>query len=191
VVVLLRREASSVALTGVLSRTDETGEYLRFRYSVVKVWELPCEPFMTGPLGTLALALLTDEAQPHLPNLIQRIDSRAQQETQSSQEASEIITACSLLLGLRYDKDDISRLFRGVRGMRESSTYQAILEEGQEQGVRNGIRRVIRVDAIERFGEPSSDQDTLLKSFTDLDHLERIRKRIFQATGWDDLLQTK
>src|SRR5712691_5118076 len=37
-------------------------------------------------------------------------------------------------LGLRYPRDLTAELLRGVRAMKESVTYQAILEEGREEG---------------------------------------------------------
>ena len=65
----------------MLERRGDDGRLLHaFHYTPVLLWEQPCEPLMQGPLGTLPLALLTDEAQPALPNLIARIDQRLQQE---------------------------------------------------------------------------------------------------------------
>src|SRR5262249_920645 len=49
VVVLLRPEADSPQLTGVYERGFPDEEpYLRFRYQVVRVWQLPPELLLTG-----------------------------------------------------------------------------------------------------------------------------------------------
>jgi hypothetical protein len=53
VVVLLRRQAQASNLTGAweLCFPDEQIPYDAFRYRVVRVWELPVEPLLTGALG--------------------------------------------------------------------------------------------------------------------------------------------
>jgi hypothetical protein len=141
VVVLLRREAYSSDLTGELSESDEKGQMLWFRFHVIKLWEQPLEAFLHGPLGTLPLAVLTDEAKPQLPKLIAQIDHRIQTESSSKKIAEELINGCALLMGLRYNQDEISKLFRGVKGMRESAYYQMILAEGREEGIDEGVGR--------------------------------------------------
>src|SRR5687767_11050528 len=62
-VVLLRRQADSSHLTGEVAR-QFAGEppYRTFRYQVVRVWQLPVETLLTGGLGTVPLAPLSDGA---------------------------------------------------------------------------------------------------------------------------------
>src|SRR5260370_15948761 len=48
--------------------------------------------------------------------------------------AEDIWSAAFILLGLRYSRELARHLLRGVRSMKESVTYQAILEEGEEKG---------------------------------------------------------
>jgi hypothetical protein len=64
VLLLLRREANASNLTGVLEviGLDAAAPYLTFRYQVVRLWEEPLEPLLSGGLGPLPLAVLTDEA---------------------------------------------------------------------------------------------------------------------------------
>lgn len=75
---LLRPEADSPEVTGILTRRDEAGEYLRFRYRTIRLWQLPSDPLMNGPPGLIPLALLTDDAGHHLPELLRRVDERLQ-----------------------------------------------------------------------------------------------------------------
>jgi hypothetical protein len=54
---LLRPEADSPQLSGVYERGfPGEGPYLSFRYQVLRVWQLPPEPLLTGGLALLPLA---------------------------------------------------------------------------------------------------------------------------------------
>ena len=46
-------------------------------------------------------------------------------------EANLLWTATTILMGMKYSKEFAASLLRGVRGMKESVTYQAIVEEGR------------------------------------------------------------
>lgn len=63
VAVLLRPEADGPAMTGIVHRRCPPDfQYLDFRYDVVRIWRLPLEPLLSAGLGTLPLALLSDES---------------------------------------------------------------------------------------------------------------------------------
>jgi predicted transposase YdaD len=47
-------------------------------------------------------------------------------------------TSGLLLLGMRYLWDVIQRAYMGVHAMKESTSYQAILAEGREDGLKIG-----------------------------------------------------
>src|SRR5947209_6604922 len=70
-------------LTGILELRfpDESTPYDVFRYQVVRVWELSLERLLTGDLGLLPLAPLTDEAAAQLPAVVGRIEDRLRRET--------------------------------------------------------------------------------------------------------------
>ena len=57
---------------------------------------------------------------------MRRMAARLEQET-PARDAGELWVATYTLLGLRYTRDEAAQLLRGVRNMRESVTYQAIL----------------------------------------------------------------
>src|SRR5437773_7375334 len=65
------------------------------------------------------------------------------------QQAKMIWASAYILLGLRYSPALAAQLFRGVVSMKESSTYQAILEEGRTEGRSEGAvaeaRKLLRV----------------------------------------------
>jgi hypothetical protein len=109
---LLRREANSPALTGhyQLSFPGEA-PYRTFTYQVVRLWEQPLPSFLEAGLGVLPLAPLTDEASTKLPDVIHRMDERLQQEA-SPEEAGNLWTVTDVLLGLRYARNMIDPLMQ-------------------------------------------------------------------------------
>jgi hypothetical protein len=107
VVLLLRPEANAPAVNGELVRNGVRGEYLRFRYTAIRLWELPGDELFKGTIGILPLALLTNDAQPQLTRLIATADQRIETELGTSPEAELVRTACLFLLGLRYDKETL------------------------------------------------------------------------------------
>lgn len=184
VLILPRREGNASTLTGHLQRQLPDGtNYLDFRYSVVRLWELPAGPLLNGPLGTSPLAALTDEAEPQLPTVVARINERFRTEL-PEERAARAEAAILVLLGLRYNNDDIERLFQGVEGMEESSTYQAIIRKGQVRGVRQSIK----IAGEAAFGPIPPEAESALMTIDDPDRLVRITTRLRTADNWDDLL---
>jgi predicted transposase YdaD len=189
VVLLLRREANASTITGMLQRRLTNGRlYHEFRYDFVRLWELSAEEFLAGPLGTLPLAALTDAAAAMLPAVFNRIDDGFGHEAGAA--AGTLRAALYVLLGLRYDRQQIDQLYRGVRGMEESVTYQAIVEKGSARGRRELALRIIRRLGREKLGAPDAAAESALAAIDDPDRLERIADRILEAADWADLLAT-
>ena len=69
--------------------------------------------------------------------------------------------------------------------MRESSTYQLILEEGAVAEAHEMLLKQGRV----RFGTPTAEQANRLKGVEDLDRLRRLAVRLLKVTSWDALLR--
>lgn len=187
VALLLRREAQAKALTGQLIRRYFSGEiYHDFRYTVIRVWELPAEVFLQSGIGTLPLALLTDDAEAKLSSLVSRIEARLQSEKADQQTTSTIWTAIYLLLGLRYDKDTIAQLLRGVQAMEESVTYQEILLKGKQKGLAEGRHEgyieASKDDVLslltERFGVIPEPLEQQIRSATDAERLKAALRQI-------------
>jgi hypothetical protein len=70
--------------------------------------------------------------------------------------------------------------------MHESDTYLAILDEGQEKG----IREIILVQGEDRFGPPDQAVITSLNAVTDLHRLKRMARQTPRATSWQEILDT-
>jgi predicted transposase YdaD len=197
--VLLRREADSPQLTGVYERGFPGEElYLTFRYQVVRVWRLPPEPLLTGGLALLPLALVSAVTESELPGIIQRMGRRLNAR-RGRRQAQVIWAAAYILLGLRYTPALASQIFRGVVSMKESSTYQAIVEEGRVEGIAQGMakglangavaeaKKVLRLLGDEAFGTPDSATAAAIEQLDNLVRLEDLLRRVRTAASWREL----
>lgn len=188
IVLLLRSRADGPAMTGRLQRTDSSGAtYLDFRYHIVRVWQLSADLLLSGGLGTLPLALLADDSTSRLSDVVHAIDQRLAAEADSGKAAS-LLTATYILMGLRYSKEVAARLLQGVRSMRESETYQAILDEGKAEGKIEGAREALLIIAGRHLGPPGPGALQQLESIRDYARLKRMTERSMDASDWADLL---
>jgi hypothetical protein len=110
----------------------------------------------------------------------QRLDVEATPTTRA-----ELWTATKVLLGLRYEAEFIEQLLQGVRAMKESTTYQAIVKEGRFQEVREDIRLLGERKFRSRL--PPHVQ-TALEGIRDLQQLKHVLERILDVESWDELL---
>jgi hypothetical protein len=99
-------------------------------------------------------------------------------------QLSLIWGAAYILSGLRYSPALTAQLFRGVMSMRESSTYQAILEEGQVAEA----RKVLRLLGDKAFGPPDAATASQIDQLGDLARLEEVLQRVRGAASWQELL---
>jgi hypothetical protein len=73
-----------------------------------------------------------------------------------------------------------------VGAVRESPTYQLILEEGQVVALQGILLRQGRI----RFGPASEVIAAACKCISDVGRLERMTERVLTASGWQELLAT-
>jgi predicted transposase YdaD len=171
---------------------------LDFRFQVIRLWQRPVEELLAGGLGVLPLAPLgrlpTGTRPPAgLAGVVERLVERVTQEA-APDDAPELLNAAYILLGLRVPKSVGTVLFRRVRAMRESSTYQAILDEGREEGREEGAlreaRKLLLRQGHRKFGAPEPAVEATVQAITDLDRLERMCDRLLDVMTWQDLLAT-
>lgn len=192
VVILLRPEANARALTGTLLHHGADGvEYLRFRYDVIRVWELSADQLLSSGLGTAPLGLLTDDAESRLPELVQQFTDRVLREVPPGELQNRLLSASYILLGLRYDVEVYGPLFDGVQNMRESSGYQAILNEGRAEGETLGEIKGVRLSLVtlleSRFGSvPKAIQDRI-QAASDLAKLRAALTQVLAIARPEDL----
>jgi len=153
---------------------------------VVRVWQLPVENLLRGGLGTLPLAPIGEVEAATLPTVVERMAARLADEATPA-EAATLWSTSYLLRGLRYPAELATQLLRGVRNMRESTTYQAIIAEGRAEGIER-MREALFVLGSKRFGEPDPATRAAISAMNDLDSLTRLVERVMDVETWADLL---
>jgi len=199
VIIYLRKEACPSNHTGSLRLCGLGGEeMIHFRYQQVKIWECDVRDLLARP-GTMALAPLARVDQADVARLIEEIEYRIAPLPPELQGV--IYTATYALGGLRYDRAFLDMVMRKVDLMKESVTYQAILDEGarlgkiegEREGERNGIdkglHQAILTYATARFGEADSATLDMLNAIHDQARLKRMLANV-SARSWADLLST-
>jgi len=189
-VILLAPGSDSPQLTGRLECSFPDEEpYLTFRYQVIRVWQLQPEPLLSGSVSLLPLAPICDVTASELPGIIKEMEKRLT----GRRQAEVVWSATYILLGLRHSRAIATELLRGVRSMKESTTYQAILEEGRSEGRSEGAvteaRKLLRLLGDDAFGVPDARTAAQIERLNDLERLELLLKRARSATSWKDLLR--
>jgi predicted transposase YdaD len=188
-VVILRTEAHGPELSGQFEHPGPSGETtVRFNYTTVRLWERPAEELLAGGLGIAPLAPLADMASTSLPTVLDRLDVRFEREAPTPSDTDELWAATLLLMGVRYTREQIRGLSERVQRMRESVTYQMIVEEGIERGEVSGMRRLIVDLGTEKFGPPDALTIARLDRVASLERLRQLGRAILHADSWDDLL---
>ena len=146
---------------------------------------------MTGGLALLPLAAISAVTEAELPAIIQRVEQRL--DGRRARRMAQVVWGAAFILpGLRYSPALAAQLFRGVVSMKESSTYQAILQEGRAEGERLGAvaeaRKLLRVFGDKQFGPPDARTARTIERIEDLPRLEELCARLQKAESWQELL---
>ncbi|MBE9033410.1 Rpn family recombination-promoting nuclease/putative transposase, partial [filamentous cyanobacterium LEGE 11480] len=104
-------------------------------YRVIRIWEVPIAQLMQYS-GLLPFAAL---GQTDNPEQVLRDSVQAMSQLPASNQQHEVLGAAYLLSGLVLDQAMIGKIIRRDV-MRESVTYQAVLDEGREEGLQLGIK---------------------------------------------------
>ena len=194
VLILLRPKAFASDQTGTYRREGvKKNKIVEFWYHVEKVWERSVEYWFQCGSALAPLALLTDEADRRLEDALDGYRSLLRGENLEGGLTERLLGSSYVLCGLRYDKTRIQNLFRRLDMlMEESTTYQAILEEGREKGLSQGRHQSLRETLVrlgtKRFGPPSLAIHDEIHAIRDADRLEQLIDRIFESVSWNELL---
>jgi hypothetical protein len=182
--VLLHRGADSPKVTGMYERGFSSEPFdVALRNRVVRVWEVPAEEWLSGGLGLVPLAPLGDVRSEELPAVIARMKQRLDLAAPPHVRA-ELWSATYILMGVRYERAVIQSPLQGVIAMKESVTYQAILEEGEA----GEARRILQLLGRDQFGKPAANVQAALDAVADVKRLEELALRVKHATSWQELL---
>jgi hypothetical protein len=91
-------------------------------------------------------------------------------------------------MGLRYPPELTQQLLRGVRDMKESSTYQEIVKEGIPIGEVREARAMLLRMGTKRFGPPTARIRRRIETITSVERLEQLAERLLDVTSWQELL---
>ncbi len=195
VAILLRPAADLASLTGRLAY-QEGGGRVEFDYEVVRLWQQPLDPFLTGGLALLPLAPLSQlpadvPLQDALRGVIHRVDDRLAAEAPHDR-AVKLMTAAFVLTGLRLRGPALDEIFRGVKIMHESAAFDLYEEKGWERGRQDGrleeVHRLLLRQGSKRFGAPNTETEAALGAIRDIDHLERLADAVLTASSWQEFL---
>ena len=149
---------------------------------------------LEGALGTLPLAPLGATTPDALPRVLSAMDRRFAEEAPLA-EANRLRVITYTLLGLRFSPDAADHLMPGIRNMRDSSTYMAIVEEGLVRGRAEGrveeARELLLTLGEQRFGAPDERIRATLAAISDHDRLHALVTRVLHAASWDELLASR
>src|SRR5262249_38796071 len=116
------------------------------------------------------------------------------------ERARELWAATYLLLGLRYAPEMADVLLQGVVTMEESTTYQAILARGRDQGRAEGLaegraeglvlgaRRALLHLGQRNLGPVDKATRDALEAINDVQDLDQLLDRLNEVSSWSELL---
>ena len=165
-----------------------------YQYELMRIWERPAEQLLNADIGALPLAVLGQlpagvELEAGLSGVIGQVIDRVQREA-APEQLRRLLTSAYLLTGLRVPRETARHLFQGVRGMQDSDTYLAIIDEGRELGHIEEARKMILQFGKKSLGIPGEDIRATLAGIADLDRLEYLAERISEVKSWQELLAT-
>lgn len=179
---LFRRQAAA-GVTGRVHAGTGDGWLLDFRYTVVRLYNLPVELILAGPIGTIGLAAVSDIPPRESGRVAGQIRDRLVRDLPLA-EAREMAEVLRVFAGLRPGRTFLETLMTTVADLYEASTsYRETVDRSRAEGERALLLRVGEA----RFGPPPTAVAARVAGATS-DDLARLAARLLFAGGWDELL---
>ena len=192
VVLLLRPQADSPGMTGFFEVTPPFGPPTSFGYRVVRLWQIPLEHLLEGPVVWLPFAPVVAKPE-QLSDVLSTV--RGKLSNLPTEEKTKLWAAIYLMLGLQYQKEFINTLMGQVMWLEDSSTYQYLIQRGKLEGNREGKREEVQNLLFrigkKKYGPPGPAVVAKVDAEQDLERLESMFERVLDANSWDDLLAGK
>ncbi|MCJ2544612.1 DUF4351 domain-containing protein [Thermostichus vulcanus] len=192
IVLFLRQTQSTWAHLDRLA-TDTT----LHRYRVVRIWEEPAKALLRDP-GLWPLAILAGAKEPEA--LLRQVAEEIQR-WPNPQERANLAAYTYLLGGLRFEKELLQQLLR-EEVMRESVTYQALVEESERRGIQQGLTQGIQQGLTQgiqqgeaeltlrllrrKLGSLPEELETQIRSLP-VEHLEELSEALLEFETLADL----
>lgn len=189
VVVLLAPRAEANAITGRYAVAPPVGPAWEFAYLVVRVWELPPDRCLNGPLALAPFAPVADvppaDVPPaDVPGVLLRVAARVRNEIDTA-SGEKLLTAIGLLLQLRYGAMATEDLMKNIPNLRDYAAFRVFVREGRVEGLRDVVLRQGR----KKFGPPTPEQEAEVAALTDESRLEALSEKLLDVSTWAELLK--
>ena len=159
------------------------GRAWEFRYTVIKIWEIPVAELLQGPPAVLPLATIAAQPDSEVLATLRTAADRLFHEVEPS-VSGRLLVAIGFLLKLRFGEMISQEILKNYPDIRES-LFKPIIEETEVNGLRKTLLRM----GTKKFGEITSQHQTALNAVTDIARLERLTEKILDASSWDELLR--
>ncbi len=219
ILILLRPKADRADLNGqIVWDHSECPGYLQFSYRVIRLYEIPVDRLLEGPLECLSLCLLANVPDGEHLATLEKMRARLETET-TPQKMAEVLGHAVCLLGLSEDESLIQTLCREIAGMidlRDSKTVQDFINEGLARGRVEGLaegrteglaegrteglvegRTEGQLSSLKttlldlgttRFGAPEASARHAIDECLVADRLRGAVQAVLTATSWDELV---
>jgi predicted transposase YdaD len=173
VIIFLRRDTSPK----VYEDSFQVGNTIH-RYRIIRIWECEAQPLLEI-LELLPLAVLAKSEQPEilLCQVAERVDK-----IENKRQKSNIAACVELLAGINYS-EELIKMYLHDDILKESVTYQRIINEGFEKGEISLLSRQLK----KRFGEISEKLQARIKLLS-LEQLESLGESLFDFNSIDDVV---
>lgn len=137
-----------------------------------------------------------------MTGVLRRIDERLEAELPPA-DAQRLLMAAWVLIGMRVPRSKLKIIQEALTmvDLRDSSTYQLIIEEGMakgmekglaqgiEKGKAEGLRTILLQIGARRFGSAAAVRQSL-GAIDDVARLHRMGERVLDVATWQELLDT-
>jgi len=152
-------------------------EIIKFKYRVLKVWEMDPKMIIDKDLyGLFPILPLTNHGNTNDNKCLEACFDLIQNADIKDGALKADMSVCTgVLAGLRYPKELVKSLMK-VEIMQESAIYQDILNEGIEKGKKEGMEESIISVLSARFGNISANMVDMIHHIRNKSRLNELLK---------------
>ncbi len=199
---------------------------LEFRFLIIKMWEIPCKNILENDIGLIPLAVLCDfsdiitKEENEVEKLVvvtKRIVERIQKEVRSRIEQRSLFTNMTILMGLRFEEEEIEAAWKRTESMLETETpdHKFFVKWGLEHATKKTRdefyktrkerdeaikakakdlethRQFVLKLGIAKFGNPSESIRVKIEKIRDINTLNSYLEKIIEADSWGKITRKK
>ncbi len=203
---------------------------LEFRFLIIKMWEIPCKNILENDIGLIPLAVLCDfsdiitKEENEVEKLVvvtKRIVERIQKEVQSRIEQRSLFTNMTILMGLRFEEEEIEAAWKRTESMLETETpdHKFFVKMGLQHAAKKtrdelyktrkerdeaikakakdletqleNQRQLVLKLGIAKFGNPSESIRVKIEKIRDIATLNSYLEKIIEADSWEKMTRKK